>query len=229
MHLADFDRDLYGSNGIVGGGLGIALGVALSSRSRRRPCVAVGFFGDGGANTGRVWEFVNLAALWKLPLIVVCENNQYAIVETHIRNSMAGDSISRRAEGFGLPVVTADGQDVGEMYRVTVAARQRAMQGGGPTFVETLTYRYEGHNTGDVQDYRTQDEVERWRAQRDPIARLRRRLLSEGVVSEADAADITRRVTEEVADSVDFAETSAWPDPSTVLRGVTAFADAAHA
>jgi pyruvate dehydrogenase E1 component alpha subunit len=226
MHLADFARGLYGSNGIVGGGLGIALGVALKFQIAREPRVAVGFFGDGGANTGRVWEFVNLAALWRLPLIVVCENNLYA-VETHVSRAMAGESISRRASGFGLPVVTADGQDVAEMYRVTTGAREHALRGEGPTFVEALTYRYEGHNTGDVQNYRTQDEVAQWRARRDPIERLRRAMLERHLITPAELERVSRDVVAEVEDSVAFAEASPWPDPSTALRGVTALADEA--
>jgi pyruvate dehydrogenase E1 component alpha subunit len=221
MHLADFDRNLYGSNGIVGGGLGIALGVAVSFQIRHLARVAIGCFGDGGANTGRVWEFVNLAALWRLPLIIICENNHYA-VETHISRATAGGSISRRAEGFGLPVVTADGQDVGAIYRVTSEARARALAGEGPTFIEAVTYRYEGHNTGDVQNYRTQDEVAAWRAEKDPIERLRRAMLRDGLITQDGLDAVAAEVAAEVQDSVAFAEDSPWPDPATVMRVVTA-------
>jgi TPP-dependent pyruvate/acetoin dehydrogenase alpha subunit len=226
MHLADLERGLYGSNGIVGGGLGIALGVALSFQVQRRPAVALGYFGDGGANTGRVWEFVNLAALWRLPLLIVCENNQYA-VETHVSRAMAGESIAARAAGFGLPAVMIDGQDVGQVYRVTYEARQRALAGEGPTFIEALTYRYQGHHTGDKGAYRTADEIERWRRERDPIDRLRDALLAHGVVTQEEVTAIQERVKDAVADAVDFAEASPWPEPDRALAGVDGVAHGA--
>lgn len=227
MHLADFGRQLYGSNGIVGGGLGIALGVALSFQVRREAHMAVGFFGDGGANTGRVWEFVNLAALWKLPLLIVCENNLYA-VETHVERATAGGSIARRAEGFGLPVVSLDGQDVAETYRCARQARERALAGEGPTFVEARTYRYEGHNTGDVQSYRSAEEVAAWRSQRDPIERLADALLGQSLLSEARLAEMREQTAHQVEDAVAFAESSPWPDPASALAGVTALEGAAR-
>jgi TPP-dependent pyruvate/acetoin dehydrogenase alpha subunit len=141
MHLIDASRHFLGSNGIVGAGLGLAMGSALAMHLRSQQAVAVGFFGDGGANTGRVWEFINLASLWKLPLIAVCENNLYA-VETHISRAMAADSVAERARGFGLPSETVDGQDVLAVYDRARRARERALAGGGPTFIEALTYRY---------------------------------------------------------------------------------------
>lgn len=219
MHLADFSLGLYGSNGIVGGGLGIALGMALGAKLQRRDQVALGFFGDGGANTGRVWEFVNLAALWKLPLVVVCENNQYA-VETHISRSFAGESIHHRASGFGLPSQLVDGQDVGAVYRAVSQARQRALEGQGPSFIEVLTYRYEGHNTDDRQRYRSAEEVERWRSI-DPIERLRNALISIGRIDSAQVGALQLEVVAEVDSAVAFAESSPWPDPLTAAHGVT--------
>ena len=175
MHLADFSLGYYGGNGIVGAGLGLAMGAALAAQLRGSSQVAMGFFGDGGTNTGRTWEAVNMAALWKLPLIAFCENNLYA-VETFIGRSAAGTSITDRASGFGLPAVQVDGQDVGAVYRAVREARDRAAQGGGPTFIEAQTYRYYGHNTGEVVTYRTAEEVETWKRQKDPIQRLWYRL-----------------------------------------------------
>ena len=154
MHLNDFSLGYFGSNGIVGAGLGIAMGAALAAKLRETGQVCVGFFGEGGANTGRTWEFVNFAAVQRLPLIAVCENNQYA-VETYIGRSAAlADSIARRAEGFGLPSLQVDGQDVCAVYRATRAAHERARRGDGPTFIEAVTYRYHGHNTGEIANYR---------------------------------------------------------------------------
>ncbi|HEY2278251.1 MAG TPA: thiamine pyrophosphate-dependent dehydrogenase E1 component subunit alpha [Streptosporangiaceae bacterium] len=215
MHLVDVSRNFLGSNGIVGAGLGVAMGTALAMYLQKRSAVAVGYVGDGGANTGRTWEFVNLAAVWKLPLIAICENNLYA-VETHISHSMAGESIAGRAAGFGLPTVAVDGQDILAVHAATSEARERALRGEGPTFIEARTYRYEGHNVGDVQNYREQSEVSSWRETQDPIDRLRRRLTEDGELDEPGYAVLERQADEAVADAIDFAEQSPWPDTGTV-------------
>jgi TPP-dependent pyruvate/acetoin dehydrogenase alpha subunit len=217
MHLVDARRRFLGSNGIVGAGLGLAMGAALAMKLQSQSLVAVGFFGDGGANTGRVWESVNLAALWKLPLIAVCENNLYA-VETRISDSMAGTSIANRASGFGLPAETVDGQDIAAVYNAVRWARERAVGGGGPTFLEMRTYRYEGHNVGDVQNYRELAEVEDWRAHRDPISRLRQHLEKAGVLNPGSYDAAVQRARQTVGDAIAFAEESPWPDTAGVLR-----------
>jgi TPP-dependent pyruvate/acetoin dehydrogenase alpha subunit len=217
MHLVDLQHKFLGSNGIVGAGLGLAMGSALSMKMQQQSSVAVGYFGDGGANTGRVWEFVNLASLWKLPLIAVCENNLYA-VETHIAHAMAAESVATRASGFGLPTVTVDGQDVVAVHDATRQARGRALAGEGPTLIEALTYRYEGHNVGDPQNYREQSEVKQWREARDPIDRLRRRLVADGGLSSERYDALDQQANSVVEDAIAFAEASAWPDPSTVDR-----------
>lgn len=219
MHLADFDLGLFGSNGIVGGGLGIAMGAALASRMLGRDQVVVGFFGDGGLNIGRVWEFLNLAQVWSLPLIAICENNKYA-VETHIDRMMASESGVQRAAGFGLRTESVDGQDV-ELVRSAVArARERALSGGGPTFIEAETYRFEGHNTGDPQPYRTREEVSEWMTSRDPIVIYGARLIERGVVDDLRRANMRIDAGRVVGEAVDFAEASPWPDPSTAAGGV---------
>jgi TPP-dependent pyruvate/acetoin dehydrogenase alpha subunit len=210
MHLVDGSVHFLGANGIVGAGLGVATGAALAFHMRRQPAVSVGFFGDGGSNTGRVWENLNLAAIWKLPLVAVCENNRYA-VETSISYSLAGGSISRRAEGFGLPTVTVDGQDVVAVHRAMAGARERALRGEGPTFIEALTYRYEGHNVGDRGSYRTKSEIEEWRAHRDPVQRVRRALIDHGVIDEAGADRLVAETAEVVEDAIRFADASPWP------------------
>ncbi|HSZ98816.1 MAG TPA: thiamine pyrophosphate-dependent dehydrogenase E1 component subunit alpha [Streptosporangiaceae bacterium] len=216
MHLVDADRRFLGSNGIVGAGLGLAMGAALAMKMRAQSLVAVGFFGDGGANTGRVWESINLAALWGLPLIAVCENNLYA-VETHIADSMAGSSIADRASGFGLPTETVDGQDIAAVYSAVRGARERAVGGGGPTFLEMKTYRYEGHNVGDVQNYRQLAEVEDWRTHRDPITRLRQHLEQAGILGPDGYDAAVERARQVVADAIAFAEASPWPDTAGVM------------
>lgn len=217
MHLVDFGRRFLGSNGIVGAGLGLAMGSALAMKMQHQPAVAVGYFGDGGANTGRVWEFINLASLWKLPLIAVCENNLYA-VETHIAKAMAAESVAARASGFGLPAVIVDGQDVVAVNTATRTARKRALAGEGPTFIEARTYRYEGHNVGDAQNYREKSEIEDWRSARDPIERHRLRLVADGLLDDGAYAAACARAVAVVEDAIAFAEAAAWPDPSTVDR-----------
>ncbi|HUB41998.1 MAG TPA: thiamine pyrophosphate-dependent dehydrogenase E1 component subunit alpha [Streptosporangiaceae bacterium] len=215
MHLVDVKRNFLGSNGIVGAGLGIAMGSALAMHLEHRPSVAVGYVGDGGANTGRTWEFINLAALWKLPFIAICENNLYA-VETHISNSLAGGSIAGRAAGFGLVAVTVDGQDVLAVHAATREARERALAGAGPTFIEAQTYRYEGHNVGDVQNYREASEVASWREAKDPIGYLRHLLTERGDLDDASYAALQGEAERAVSDAIDFADQSPWPDTSTV-------------
>lgn len=222
MHLADFDRGYYGGNGIVGAGLGIAMGAALSASMRGVDQVAVGFFGDGGANIGRVWEVVNLAAVWKLPLIAICENNLYA-VETPSQQVTGGESVAARAAGFGLPASQVDGQDVIAVYRAVAEAAERARSRSGPTFLEALTYRYKGHNTGEVIRYRTEDEVESWRSSKDPIERFGYALEANGLFSPEDSEHLTSSAHQHVDAAVRFAEESPWPDPSTAAANVSAW------
>jgi TPP-dependent pyruvate/acetoin dehydrogenase alpha subunit len=223
MHLADFSVGFFGSNGIVGGGAGLALGAALAQSYRGEPRVSAGFFGDGGANTGRVWEFVNLAASWQLPLLLVCENNGYA-VETRIDDSMAGESIAGRAAGFGLPAVQVDGQDVAAVHRAAATAVRRARSGAGPTFLETLTYRHLGHDVGERGQYRTADEVAWWERNRDPIHRLRAALRSRGDLDDAEYDRAVQAARARVADAIAEAQAAPLPDAATVADGVTAIA-----
>ncbi len=224
MHLADFDRGLWGTNGIVGSGLGIAMGAALGAAMRSDGRVAVGLFGDGGANTGRVWEFVNLAAVWHLPLVVVCENNLYA-VETASKSVTGGISVADRAAGFGLPAEQVDGQDVVAVHTAVTTAADRARSGAGPTFLETLTYRYKGHNSGEVIRYRTEDEVTQWRSSRDPIERFSARLTEAGVLTSAQLTTLVDQARDIVDRAVTFAEDSPCSDPSTAAENVSEWSD----
>ena len=220
MHLRDIGHGYLGGNGIVGGSVGLGLGAALASAMRGDNQVTVAYIGDGATNTGRTWESVNLAAVWRVPLIVICENNLYA-VETTTARMTGGGSITRRAEGFGLPVESLDGQDVGAVYRATKLARERASRGEGPTFLEARTYRYEGHQSGERVRYRTNDEVLVWRASRDPIERLRSALESEGLLAQSAYEMMVATAKELVAASIAFADTSPWPHPADALMDVT--------
>jgi TPP-dependent pyruvate/acetoin dehydrogenase alpha subunit len=216
MHLVDFSIGFVGSNGIVGAAVGIAIGEAFAFRYRHEKRCAVGFFGDGGANTGRTWESINLAAAWQLPLIAVCENNLYA-VETPFSAVTGGGSIVRRAAGFGLPAVEVDGQDVIAVHAAAREARERALDGGGPTFIEARTYRYRGHGSGEGPvAYRTAEEVEEWRRTRDPIERLRATLTEAGVLSQPGYEQLERDAVQRVDDAVRFAEESPWPEGAEV-------------
>lgn len=220
MHLRDVGRGYLGGNGIVGAGVGLAMGAALAASMQGRDQVAVGFVGDGGMNTGRTWESINLAVIWKLPLVVICENNLYA-VETTTALMTGGGSIVARAEAFGIAASQVDGQDVGAMYRATRDARARAVAGHGPSFIEARTYRYQGHNTGQVIKYRTESELESWRSTRDPVERLRLGLEAQGLL-EPGAFDATERIAKaQVEEAVAFAEGSAWPDPADAGLDVT--------
>ena len=220
MHVADLQRGFIGGNGIVGASVGLAMGAALSAKVRGTGGIAVGYVGDGGVNTGRTWESVNLAAVWRLPLVVVCENNLYA-VETTTADVTASESIAARAEGFGILTEVVDGQDVGAVHRAAAAAREVASSGGGPTFIEARTYRYEGHNTGQAITYRTADEVSEWRDHRDPITRLRATLTESGALDDGAFARLVSEATEVIDRAVAFAEDAPWPDPAAAMFGVT--------
>jgi TPP-dependent pyruvate/acetoin dehydrogenase alpha subunit len=219
MHLADLARGYFPGNGIVGANIGIAMGAALAAHLRGIEQIACAFFGDGAANSGRTWESLNMAAAWRLPMIAICENNLYA-VETLISDVSGGNSIAERAKSFGVPSMEIDGQDACAVFRAVRAARDRAIAGEGPTFIEALTYRYHGHSTGDDSAYRPSGELEQWQSRRDPIARLRVTMESEGSLT-PDAFDrLVAEAKEAVRQAIEFAEDSPPPDPSTVADGV---------
>ena len=219
MHLADVRHGHYGGNGIVGAGVGIAMGAALGIQYRNDKKVAVGFVGDGGMNTGRVWEAINMAVIWKLPLIVVVDNNQYA-VETFSGRVTGGGDFAKRGEGFGLPSFNIDGQNVREVRKYVSEARERAIRGEGPTFINAVTYRYGGHNVGEKGQYRSKEEIEDWRSHRDPIDTFAELLIAENQISESDLASLKASVVAQIDGAVAFAEQSQEPDISTVLDHV---------
>lgn len=220
MHIADLESGNLGANGIVAGGLPIATGVGLSIQLRRTSQVCVAFFGDGAANEGAFHESLNLASVWRLPVVFVCENNQYAM-SMPARAAMRVARVSARACAYDIPGETVDGMDVLAVHAAAEAAVRRARGGEGPTLLECLTYRYRGHSKSDRQRYRTREEVERWRAH-DPIGRLRADLLRRGVLTEDHAERLAREARAAVEDAVAFAEASPEPDPQTLLEGVYA-------
>jgi len=223
MHIGDHDLANLGGNGIVGAGVGIAMGTALGIKLAGDDRVAVGFVGDGGANIGRLWEFVNMAAIWKLPLIIVLENNLYA-VETPIDRMLGGGSITERAAAFGATAVQVDGQDADAVHDVVAEARARAVAGEGPTFVEALTYRYRGHGSGERASYRTPEEIEEWRSSRDPIDRLSAALIEAGELTLEERDQMDERARDLVGQAVAYANDAARPDPATLLDDVDGWA-----
>jgi TPP-dependent pyruvate/acetoin dehydrogenase alpha subunit len=220
IHLADVSKGYLGGNAMVGTGVGIGMGAALAAKMRGLDQVVIAFFGDGGANTGRTWEHINLAAIWKLPLVVICENNQYAVT-TRVTDVTAGGSITRRAEAFGLPAEQVDGQDVAAMFRATSQAVQGARAGDGPTFIEAVTYRYMGHSTGQDNSYRTKEEMSEWQETKDPIARLREAMTRAWLLSDAQFADLEAKARESIDDAIEFAEASPWPERAAAIADVT--------
>jgi pyruvate dehydrogenase E1 component alpha subunit len=218
MHVADFSLGMLGANGIVAAGCGIAAGAALSAAYRRTGQVAVSFFGDGGVNKGSFHEALNFAAVHRLPVVYACENNQYSQY-TAIGRTTSVDDLARRADGYGIPGRTVDGNDVVAVHRAAEEAVARARGGDGPTFLHLRTYRFGGHFVGDAEEYRTKDEVGTWR-ELDPIPRLEALLVSEGVLAQEALARVRDEVAAEVAAAERFAEESPYPDAEEALAGV---------
>ncbi len=219
MHIADFTKGNLGANAIVGGGIPIATGAALAAKLKGSDQVAVSFFGDGASNEGTFHESLNMAAVWKLPVVFVCENNGFGISVPAWQSTSVKD-ISVRGAAYGMPSVTVDGNDVYAVYEAAEAAIARAKAGEGPTLIECKTYRTLGHWTGDPQPYRTKEEVEDWKANRDPITLFREKLIAEGefTAEELDAMD--QAAIQEAEEAAEFAINSPDPDPAFVMEDV---------
>ncbi len=220
MHIADFAIGFLGANGVVAGGLPIITGAGLSIKLRRTDQVALAFFGDGACNRGPVHEAMNMAAIWKLPVIFVVENNQYASTTPNTYACAVGDLCSRAA-GYGMPGDKVDGNDVLTVRRAAAAAVERARAGEGPTFLENVTYRMKGHFEGDPQKYRQTEELESWGA-KDPIERFARLLTAEGVLTKELAARILKAVQAELDEALAFARRSPFPEPEDALNDLYA-------
>jgi TPP-dependent pyruvate/acetoin dehydrogenase alpha subunit len=218
MHWTDPSIGLLGENAIVGAGVPIAAGAAFAAQLDGTGRVALTFFGDGAINQGMFLEALNIAQLWKLPLVLVCENNLYAEM-TPLAQSNALEKIADRAKGFGMRGLTVDGNDALEMYDAVSKAAEQARGGQGPTFIEALTYRHMGHMIGDAETYRTREEVAEWKT-RDPIARLRAHLADKFRAPESAFLDIDAAVAARVAAAVAFAQESPAPAPEEVVDDV---------
>lgn len=212
MHLADFSVGSLGESGIVGSAIPVATGAGLSARVLGTDRVCLCFFGDGAVNEGAFHESLNLAAIWKLPVIYFCENNGYA-VSLSFTDSVNVADVADRGKAYGIPAAVVDGQDAVATYHAVTSAVERARAGDGPTLIEAKTYRYGPHAAGLVfGDTRPQDEIELWK-RRDPIAIHRARLLDHGFASESDIAELDAQVTRDIATAVQYARESPYPDP----------------
>jgi len=219
MHIADVDKGMLGANGVVGSNLPLAVGAALTAKIKGVGQVSVSFFGDGASNQGTFHESLNLAAIWKLPVVFVCENNLYA-ESTPVEYAVAAKDIADRAHGYNIPGLTVDGMDVFAVYDAAGEAIARARQGGGPTLLECKTYRYYGHALADNHlRYRKQEEVDYWRS-RDPIESFKRRVLDQNLLTESELSSIESRVKALMDEAVKFAEGSPYPALSELITDV---------
>ncbi len=222
MHIADVTKGNLGANGIVGGGLPIAVGAALSMKMQKRRDVVVSFFGDGANNEGAFHEALNMASIWKLPVVFVCENNKYGM-SVSTERSTAVRNIAERAAAYSMPGVTVDGNSLSDVAEASVAAIGRARAGEGPSLVECLTYRHRGHSKSDRNRYRTKEEIDDW-ISKDPIGRFEAELLAYGIVSDGELADLRTGVESEIAEGIEFAKASPSPTVSDATRYVYAAA-----
>jgi acetoin:2,6-dichlorophenolindophenol oxidoreductase subunit alpha len=214
MHIADVSLNIIGANGIVGGGLPIAVGSALSSVYLNKNAVTVCFFGDAASNIGTFHESLNMAAIWKLPVVWVCENNQYGL-STSIKDMLAGNSVAGRGSAYGMPGYTIDGNDVLQVYETAVKAVDHARSGKGPSIIEAKTYRWYGHGASDNRSYRTRDEENEWKA-KCPIIKYADYLAKNGIVSETKFDSMEKQTQEEVQAAIKFSNESPLPSPDTV-------------
>jgi acetoin:2,6-dichlorophenolindophenol oxidoreductase subunit alpha len=220
MHIADVAGGNLGANGIVAGGLPIAVGVGWSMKAQRRHEICMVFFGDGASNEGAFHEALVCAAIWKLPIIFICENNHYAM-SLPVEVAVPTASIAERAAGYDIPGITVDGNDLLAVYDAAAEAVARARNGGGPSLIEAKTYRWRGHSKSDRNLYRTSDEIQTWK-ERDPIAALRAALIGAGVLDEAQAVAIAGAAKDAINAAVAFAEQSPEPDPAILEDAVYA-------
>ncbi|MDP6050667.1 MAG: thiamine pyrophosphate-dependent dehydrogenase E1 component subunit alpha [SAR202 cluster bacterium] len=224
MHLADFSIGILGESGIVGSALPVAVGAALGSKMQGNDRVVVSFFGDGASNQGACHEAMNLASIWNLPVIFLCENNQYAVT-THFTDTVAVENISDRAQAYNMPGVLVDGQDIMAMYEVTREAVQRGRAGLGPTLIEARTYRYQEHsealNRILREEYRSEKELQEWK-QRDPIDLFKALLIEQNIFSEEEINELQDNVAETINDALEFARESPYPNEEDLLEDMYA-------
>jgi acetoin:2,6-dichlorophenolindophenol oxidoreductase subunit alpha len=220
MHIADVTVGMLGANGIVGGSMGIVCGAAWAFKRRGQDNAAICFFGEGAANEGIFHEALNLAAIWKLPVVFLCENNQYGM-SMSVKRATAIENISDRAAAYGMPGVTVAGTELDEVYQATVEALERARAGEGPTLLEAITYRYLGHSKSDANLYRTREEIQTWR-QKDPIQRFAAVLEGEGLLGENEWRKLDEEAKQRIEEAFEKASKEPDPEPESALEDVYA-------
>ncbi|QIC04547.1 thiamine pyrophosphate-dependent dehydrogenase E1 component subunit alpha [Brevibacillus sp. 7WMA2] len=221
MHIADVEKGNLGANGIVGGGIPIAVGAALTSQMKKLGYVTISFFGDGASNEGSFHESLNMASIWKLPVIFFCENNQYGM-SGPVTEMVNIENIADRSKAYGIPGVVVDGNDLLAVMNAVAEAAERARRGEGPTLLEAKTYRYKGHSKSDAKKYRTRDEELDWRKNRDCIKRLQEILIEKGLLTQEQAKEIEQQAKKEIEEAVVFAEKSPMPSLDTLEEDVYA-------
>jgi pyruvate dehydrogenase E1 component alpha subunit len=219
MHIADLSRGNLGANGVVGGGISIAVGAGLTTKMKRIDRVVLCFFGDGAANQGIFHESLNLASIWNLPIIFLCENNHYAM-SMHIKDQINIEKISLRADAYGIPGRELDGNDVLEVHRAVREAKGYVKE-KGPILLVANTYRIMGHSKSDANRYRSREEIERWKA-RCPIKRMRRYLEGEAIVESAELVALEKRCHEDIERAVEFAQSCPYPSLDAITDDVYA-------
>ena len=220
MHIADVTVGMLGANGIVGGSMGIVCGAAWAFKRRGQDNAAICFFGEGAANEGIFHEALNIAAIWKLPVVFLCENNQYGM-SMSVKRATAIENISDRAAAYGMPGVTVAGTELDEVYKATLEALERARAGEGPTLLEAITYRYLGHSKSDANLYRTREEIQTWR-KRDPIQRFAAVLEGEGVLQENEWQRLDEEAKQRIEEAFEKASKEPDPEPESALEDVYA-------
>jgi pyruvate dehydrogenase E1 component alpha subunit len=221
MHISDFDIGVLGADGIVGANIPIVGGAALAAKMRGTSQVVVSFFGEAAANTGTFNEGINLAVVWKVPAIFVCENNLYAISVAQQRSTAVRD-VAKRALGYGIPGIVVDGMDVVAVYEATNKAIKRTRNGEGPTLIECKTYRFRGHYAGEgdrERTYRSREEVQEW-MKRCPIKNFKSQLIKKGILTGQRAADIEKNIIVEIEEAVRFGQESPYPEPEEALENL---------
>jgi acetoin:2,6-dichlorophenolindophenol oxidoreductase subunit alpha len=218
MHIADAESGNLGANGIVAGGIPIAVGAALAIKKQKRDDVAICFFGDGATNEGAFHEALNMAAIWKLPVVFVCENNKYGM-SVSTERSMAVTDVATRAVGYNMEGVIVDGNRIEDVAEAVQAAITKGRTGGGPTLVECKTYRIRGHSKSDRNRYRTKEEIEDWKL-RDPIGHFETELVAHGIATTEEIKSINASVDAEIAAGIVFAQNGTDPSPDEVTRDV---------
>jgi pyruvate dehydrogenase E1 component alpha subunit len=220
MHMFSVEKGFYGGHGIVGASAPLGAGLAFANKYRGNRSVCLTYFGDGAANQGQVYEAFNMAKLWSLPVVFIIENNKYAM-GTSIERSSSTTDLSQRGVSFGIPGERVDGMDVRAVYEAGARAVGRAREGHGPYILEMMTYRYRGHSMSDPAKYRTKEEVQKMRAEQDPIEMVRKRMIERGHASEEQLKTMDRDIRTIVNDSAEFAQADPEPDPSELWTDVT--------